>query len=534
MKGQGAWAGRTTGINSLPSVIWGYRWWLLAFVIVVTGTAYEVSARQPVQYRASAQVVVTPGAQASGVYVDPAQLQHVTDLYDQLAKTRVVAQFAASGAGAPPGTTAAPVVNVKDLQHHITVLENAFLQDITFVGHGTTPEEATSYANDYANGFVAYVVKSQDDQRASSLSPVEQQIVQVQTQLGADPTVNQNTTRLSLELQTLQAKVTDISAQPIDRVSVIQSAEPPLAPSSPRPKRDALLAIVASLTLGVAAVVVRLSQSDRFSSAEEAAEMLGVPVLAEMPRGRGMEEAGEEAFRVLRTAVRFSMREHVRPVLVVTGTIPDVGKTYVTTNLALAFAAGGSRVIAVDADLRRPSLHERLDLELQPGLGDLVTAGVGSAPVPFLQGVDLPASAADRGGRLDVLTAGHPIGDPAEALSSRRVAGVLQELPSDCDVVVIDTPPLAVVDPVVVSRHADGVLLVIDARRDRRSEVRRSLQSLLTVDVAVIGFVFNSSKAAMTRYRAYPAVGVVQGQAADLEYPAATPAEHARQGAPTA
>lgn len=184
-----------------------------------------------------------------------------------------------------------------------------------------------------------------------------------------------------------------------------------------------------------------------------------------------------------------------------TGASPGAGKTFVTTNLAWALATGGASTVVVDADLRRPAVHDRFKVDREPGLADALADGPGVDVVP--QEVKLPAPASDRDGELAVVAAGRPLTDPAEALAGHRIGDLLTDLSLRFELVLVDTPPLAVVDPIVVSRFATGVLLVIDARRDKRRDFRRSLQALLAVDAPVIGIVFNGAKAPSGRYYEY-------------------------------
>jgi len=237
-------------------LLWGYRWWIAAIVVAATLATYVASARRPDRYAAGSEVLVVSGAQSSGAYVDPAQLQQLTNIEDQLARTRDVA--AATAAALPPGTT------VKAVQHHVAVSVDAFLQQITVTGKGASPSDAATYANAYSKAFVDYVSQYGDAQRTASVAPIEQQIAQIQAQLGSNPPVDENTTILNFKLQSLQTKLTELSAAPVDTVRVIQPAVPPTSPASPRPKRDAALGFLAALIACVAVVIVRIVSGDHF------------------------------------------------------------------------------------------------------------------------------------------------------------------------------------------------------------------------------------------------------------------------------
>ena len=214
----------------------------------------------------------------------------------------------------------------------------------------------------------------------------------------------------------------------------------------------------------------------------------------------------DEALRALRTSVEFAMKGAGGRVVLVTSAGPGSGKTFVAASLGRAFAAGAQHVMEIDADLRRPALHGRLNLSAEPGLGDLIADAPTSAATLPAKEVALPALVRRRGGALHVVTAGRRVADPAEALGSPAMRDAINTIRGAYDVAILDSPPLlAVVDPVVLSRYVDGVVYVVDGQRDRRRDVRRALQVLRAVDPPILGIVFNGSREAQERYVYYSA-----------------------------
>ncbi|HZU71484.1 MAG TPA: Wzz/FepE/Etk N-terminal domain-containing protein [Acidimicrobiales bacterium] len=482
--------------NSQPlRVIWGARWWIIAFAIVAGGAAYGLSTLLPKSYQAAAQTQIISGAQAAGQYIDPTSLTQLTNIYDQQANTKVVAGQAAHALNRPG-------VNATTLRKHISITVQLDSQGITFTGTAADPNTAANYANAYARAFATYVASAQASERAQELSQTEDQISRIESQLSdLISSTSPTAVALTTELQALQSQAAQVQSRPGDSIDVIQPASAPTTPSSPKPKIDAVLAFLAALVLASAAAYGRSRITDRFDSADATVVELGMPKLGEVPRGASTgDSAVVEAFRVLRTTLEFALRDKPNPTVLVTSAGPGSGKTYLVANLSRAMAAGEHRVLAVDADLRRPSLHETFGLPLEPGLGDLllrtspIASFPGSEPTPNTPSLD-------RWGHLQVLAAGRVVADPVTALSSRQMEQVVDQLRRSHDILIIDSSPTAVADPVVLSREVDAVIIVVDLRRDRRAAVRDCVATLRAVDAPILGCVINS---AGTGPRGYP------------------------------
>ena len=476
-------------------VIWQYRVWLAAVMVVAGLGMYLYAHQQPQEFTASALGQVVSGRQTAGDFVDQAELLHLTSVYVQLARTRPVADAAAAKLS---GVTSA------QLTQSISISQRAEVEVMQISAKSRSSQTAAAEANAYASALSDYVDKLGSDQRTAGLAKVEDSLRTVEADLASRKPTDPAVAILTTSLQALQTKAADIQVQPEDSVRVIQTALPPSTPTSPRPTRDAVLAALVALVLASAGAYVRDRFTDHYQSAEQACEDLDLPKLGEIPRDAAGTAAADEAFRSVRTSLEFALRDRHSPVLVVTSPNPGSGKTHVTTQLARAFAAGGRRVIAVDGDLRRPALHQRAGLPLEPGLGD-VLGGDAFASTPLLANeVSLSDVVSRRGGDLDVVTAGRHLQDPAEALESRRMAQTIDALRDSYDAVFVDSPPvLAVVDPIVLSRYAEGVILVVDAQRDRKADARRAMRTLSTVKAPVIGLVFNGAKSAGQRYAYY-------------------------------
>jgi capsular exopolysaccharide synthesis family protein len=483
-------------------LLWASRWWLLLAVVVAGVAAYLVASRAEEQYRADALVQVIPAPQASGVPLSTDQLLQATNFYAELAETRGIVE-AASSAG-----------DLGDITESVEVEAEPDLLVLRFSGISEDPARASEIANAYARAFIDGLTEIETTERERLLEAPQQRLEELRRQLrDLDPDSGE-AQALQGELAALQQRVADEALTPTDRARVLEPALTPTDPVSPQPLRDALLAMLLALVIASAVVLLRNALTDRYGSAEEAALDLGLPVLGELPKAPATDVRALEALRKLRAQVQFSagaMHEHgqaaghTRPnVLLVTSPEASAGKTYVSAGLANALAADGRSVIAVDGDLRRPSLHAALDVPGAPGLGEALAAGEAGDAALAVRSVPVPDGVRRRGGGLDVLPAGNGGNETAESLSSAVMRQVVERVRDGYDAVVLDSPPvLAIVDAVVLSRYADGVLLVLDGRRSRRRSVRRSVQTLRAVEAPILGIVFNRARVHASEYGYY-------------------------------
>ena len=190
-----------------------------------------------------------------------------------------------------------------------------------------------------------------------------------------------------------------------------------------------------------------------------------------------------ESYRAVRTALLFSNGDIPPKVILVTSALPQEGKTTVSLNSAIALAYQGAKVLLIDADLRRPEVHACLGVPAEPGLGELLS---GEAELP------VQAAACPQVPNLFVLPAGYRRVRPAEALGSVRMRDLLNNCRARFDFVVIDTPPvLAVTDAVVLSKSADGVLLVVRSAQTSEQSLLRARDLLLRVNARIAGVLVN-------------------------------------------
>lgn len=486
--------------------IWASKGWLALFAACAAIVVYLYASTESDRYESKALGQIVSTSQASGEILNDEQLLSLSNVYGELAGTNTVLGMARKN----------PEVkeHADEFDESVSVQPQSRVGLLGFAANTGDPELSAAFANAYAEAFSNYLAELQVSQRTSSLEPIEERIGAIEGELAEIGSGDPKATGLQLELQALQERAASETASPGDTMRVVEKAVPSGTPVSPRPKRDALLALIGALVLGAGAIYLRDIFFDRYRSAEEATRDLGLPLLGEIPKART--GAPIEAFRNLRAAVALSLERSGRGssngaggehglALLITGAESGCGKSYVAANLARALASEDRRVTAVDADLRRPTMHEIFRLPLSPGLSDLLVEG-GRAPDlgETTLKVKLPPSGGGASGELQVMPAGPHAGDSVEALSSERMRTIIEQLERNNDLLVLDSPPtLVVVDPVVLTRYADGLVFVIDTRRTRRREARRAIEALRAIEAPILGLVFNRSEVRQTRYEAY-------------------------------
>ena len=319
----------------------------------------------------------------------------------------------------------------------------------------------------------------------SSLPEKEYQFAQLQTEVEL---LGQTFRTLSDQYQRLRiAEESQLSG-----AQVVSAAGVPDSPIGPRKKVNLALGMLIGLALALAFALLADRLDQRFYTDEAVEAMLGAPVLASIPVLRSdepsrVEEAAErsallEIFRALRGNIAYLRPDHPPRSILITSSNPEEGKSLVAANLAVALAMQGKRVTLVDADLRRPSLHERFGLSGEVGLSSVVA---GSASIAHaLQETAVPG--------LKLLPCGPPPPHAAEMLTSERWRACLEELVAQADVVLLDSSPVPLfADTRALAHQAEGTLLVMSMREARRPGVAESVRLLALVGADMLGVVLN-------------------------------------------
>lgn len=276
-------------------------------------------------------------------------------------------------------------------------------------------------------------------------------------------------------------------------IRVVDPAERPRSPSSPQTGTNLLLAVLGGAVVAIGLAFFFEYIDSRIRTPEEIKTHLGISALGLLPLlakhdghypllSTGVPQNFAEAFRSIRTNVLFSSAQEGSRSIVVTSSAPGEGKTMVASNLAIAIAQSNQRVLLIDADMRRPRVHESFSCPQEPGLSNVL---VGKAKASeAIQKSDVPG--------LWLLPAGHLPPNPAELLGSSRCREFLVSLGGHFDWVVLDSPPvMAVTDAAVLAHFASGVLFVVGAEMTSRHVAARAVDQLDSAKARFVGGVLN-------------------------------------------
>ena len=293
-----------------------------------------------------------------------------------------------------------------------------------------------------------------------------------------------------------RAKETGISSElKASNIRIVDRAEQPRYPVTPRKALNLAIALIAGVVLGLVLAFFFEYVDSSIKTPDEIRSYLGLTTLGMVPalnaktlKGReplintGVPPNFAEAFRAMRTNVLFAAADEGFRSLVITSTGPGEGKTIVAANLAIGFAQAGQRVILIDADMRRPRVHQMFSQRQEPGLSNLM---VGHA---------VPTAAICKSGvpGLWLLPAGRIPPNPAELLGSRRFKEFITLLSQHFDSVIIDSPPImAVTDAAVAASAASGVVFVIGSEMTSRQAAKAAIEQLQNGRPRFFGAVLN-------------------------------------------
>jgi succinoglycan biosynthesis transport protein ExoP len=472
-------------------------WMVLCFVLVAAA-AYGFSKHQTKKYTATASLVFNNnqlGQQVAGLAVASSnnqQAQQNTNL-----KLVQLGNMAAKTAGLlGQGLTKEKVAA------DLSVSAQGESNIVNVSATATTPALAAAIANAYTRQFVKEQQNANHAYYASALALVNKQLAAL------SPKQKAGTAGLALQDRAQSLGV--LAELRNGNVEVAQAAAVPTSPSSPKTSRNTILGAFLGLLLGLGLAFLLERFDRRIREPKDLEAVYGLPLLGVVPesaalsrsvqrdgKARGGLPAGEaEAFQLIRAHLRYFNVDRELRTLLVASAAPGDGKTTVARHLASAAARVGSRVLLLEADLRRPTLVRQLDVERGQGLADVL---IGAVPLSeAIQTVELdspPGAGQERA--LDVLVAGAALPpNPGELIESHAMETVLERVKSQYDLVVIDTPPLTVVsDAFPLLRKVDGVVIVGRVGRNRRDIAERLHETLTGAGAPLLGVIANGFKA---------------------------------------
>ena len=496
------------------------KWTIIVVAAIVAAVALGLSLSQTPRYRATAEVLLQgdDAEQRLGATgpADPRVNASRVDTEIGVIESNLVRRAVEEDLGREPDVSVSAVGETDIVEISAT---------------STDPEEATREANLYAETYVEWRRKRTIDDLLAAQETVQAEIRSLQDQLDAAQApleeleeqlffsddeddrelvraeITETEAEIQPQIDAIQGALalyrTELSSLQVSQrvtrtggAQIISEALLPEEPFAPQPLRNGVLGVVVGLMLGVGLAFLRETLDDRVRSREELERITGWPTVGLIPvipaaGGDGSHDLATleapnspaaEAYRTLRTTVQFIGLERPLEVLQVTSAKPAEGKTTTASNLAIALARAGKRVILLDADLRKPRLHSEFGISNATGFTSM------------LLDAQLVGDAFHRTSltNLVVVPAGPVPPNPSELLSLPATRRVLDLLRSECDVLIVDSPPvLPVTDALILSGYVDGVLVVANAKEAQVSTLKRMHELLEQVNAQVIGVSVN-------------------------------------------
>ncbi|EPW3214964.1 polysaccharide biosynthesis tyrosine autokinase [Acinetobacter baumannii] len=298
----------------------------------------------------------------------------------------------------------------------------------------------------------------------------------------------------------------------IGNVRIVDTAVEPVEPIKPKKLLVLILSVFVGGFIGALIALLRNMLRTGIKDSGQIENEMDLPVYATVPHSpiqesrikilkkkksipilavKNSDDIAIESLRSIRTAIHFALANAKNNIIMIAGPSPEVGKSFISTNLATIFAQGNKRVLLIDADMRRGYMHKYFDVDVKPGLSELLS---GQAD---LQKVLHKTQVAN----LDVITRGKSPTNPSEILSSNQFKELLEQLQSQYDHIIIDTPPvLAVTDGIIISQYTGVNLIVARYAKSQMKELELTVNRFEQAGVKVNGFILNDIQRASAGY----------------------------------
>jgi len=482
------------------------KWWKLILVACVLSavSSFLVVKQQPPIYQTKSAVVIGRAVHEPNPSGGELGLAgQLATYYADIAEREIVRAK----------TMAA--LNLKWLpQYTAAVVPNSQIIEISVTD--TDPVRAQIVANELANQLVLQSPSNPDLQEqkrqdfiSGQLLLLEEQIQQTLDEISTKESElgNLNSareiTQAQTDLNTLRQKLTTLqtnyatmlnssTGRASNSLSILEPAELPVKPIGPNRMMFILVSIAIALLISGAAAYLIEYLDDTIKTPEDVNRLVKKPVIGYIAEIEGDGNKGSfvndkpssliaESFRALKVNLEYPHSPMTSNMLLVASMSQTEGKSVVAANLAISMSSSGKRVILIDADLRRPSLHQYLNLQNEHGFIDVLNESL-----PLDQ-----ALSSTEYENLQALTAGSLVPNPTDYLNSKKMDLLLAELTRRWDFVLVDGPPILVTDTSVLASKVNSVLVVIGYGKTRKSQAAFAMKQLDRIGAEIVGVVLN-------------------------------------------
>ena len=493
-------SGRRFDLESVLATLRRRLGLILICFFVAGGAALILSEIQNKEYSASASLLFRNPGFAEDLFGTTATSQTTSDATREAATNQKLVGLSVIGARAAKHL---PGLNPKEVSEMVTVSSEGEADVVSVTATSTSPAQAQLVANTFARQFISFRAETDRSKLLEAKGLAEKEF-------GRLPPKQQEAAR-GQALSRSAEKLGVLASLQTGNAELVQPAELPTSPSSPKPVRNTILGAILGLLIGLGSAFMLERLSRKLREPEEAEEAFGMPVLATVPESKAIMATNEgdhtpdlpffenESFQMLRASLRyFNVDREVRSVVIASHSA-SVGKSTIAWNLARV-AANSSRVVIVETDLRKPSLGRQHGLLLGPGLAALLThqitldEAIQSKPTsPNTSPNGSQNASAARS--LDVIVAGANPPNPAELIDSQAMREVHAELRERYDLVVFDTAPMGVVpDAFPLLREVDGVIVVTRLGQSTWDHAEHLREQLKRLEAPALGVVANGVK----------------------------------------
>lgn len=490
-------------------------WWLIAAATLVAALfSFLATSRQPTFYQARTTLMIGRAINDPNPSNTEFTLgQQLAAAYADIAKREMIRNAAMNSLG----FTSLP-------EYIARALPNTQILEIVVTD--TIPERAQAVANELANQLVVLsptgseseeqerqgFVKEQLNMLEAQITDTQDEIDSLQAELGnivSAKEINDTQNQISAlqsklsSMQGIYATMLSTTQQgAVNSLTIIEPASRPSSPVSSTRGLTILLASAVGFMLAASAAHLLEYLDDTLKSPDEVSQLFRAPIIGHIIEDSENPEDSliymtdrprhpiSEAFRTLRTNLEFAgVDEPLKTIFIGSANVGD-GKSSVAANLAVAIAQGEKKVVLLDADLRRPSIHEFFSVPNEFGLFDLFLGRATTGEVIKVK----------KDQKVAIITAGESPPNPAELLGSKKMDQILAKLNEIADVVIIDGPPFVVADASVLASKVDGVLAVVRPGHTRQSAAQTMMEQITIAGARLIGVTLNRIPRSGTNY----------------------------------